>query len=73
MFMFQTLKLLPAKFGVIDGEVLGVLGFGIGGLLLLLVPFMERRTSKTIAAAFTAAGIIALIYIVVLTVAGYLA
>src|SRR5713226_8146169 len=39
VFMFQTLKVLPAKVWFIDGEVLGVLAFGAGGLLWLLLPF----------------------------------
>src|SRR5262245_12854204 len=72
MFMFQTLKLLPAKFGVIDGEVLGVLGFGSGGLLLLLVPFVETKTSRRVAMIFKVAGVVALLYIVALTLVGYL-
>ena len=31
MYMFQTLKDLPAKIGPIDGEMVGILGFGLGG------------------------------------------
>ena len=72
MFMFQTLKLLPAKFGAIDGEVLGVLGFGVGGLLLLLVPFIETKASRRIGMLVMAGGVLAVLYIVVLTVIGYL-
>ena len=40
--MFQTLKLLPAHILGIEGELLGILGFGAGGLLLLLVPLLDR-------------------------------
>ena len=72
MFMFQTLKLLPAKIGFIDGEVIGVLSFGFGALLLLAVPFIEERVSKRAAGMFTAAGVIALVYILALTLMGYL-
>ena len=41
LFMFQTLKLIPSKVWFIDGEVLGVLAFGLVGLLWLLLPFFE--------------------------------
>jgi len=38
---FQTLKLIPAKVFHMDGEVLGILGFGLGGALWLGLPFIE--------------------------------
>src|SRR5215510_16143604 len=38
---FQTLKLIPAKVFHIDGEVLGILGFGLGGAVWLGLPFIE--------------------------------
>jgi len=46
---FQTLKLVPAHILFLDGEVLGILGFGLGGALWLALPFIEvlagtRRT-----------------------------
>ena len=71
VFMFQTLKLLPAKIGLVDGEVAGVLGFGFGGLLLLSVPFIEERISRKAAHVMTAAGVITLLYILVMTLVGY--
>jgi cytochrome b6 len=42
LFMFQTLKLLPAHLGPVEGEVVGILAFGAGGLAVLLVPFLDR-------------------------------
>ncbi len=42
LFMFQALKLLPAKIGPFEGEVCGVLFFGFCGLVVLLVPFIDR-------------------------------
>ncbi len=42
MFMFQSLKYLPAEILGIEGELVGVLGFGLLGLVLLLVPFLDR-------------------------------
>jgi quinol-cytochrome oxidoreductase complex cytochrome b subunit len=40
--MFQSLKLLPAHLGPWEGEVVGVLAFGVAGLVVLLVPFLDR-------------------------------
>jgi cytochrome b6 len=73
MFMFQTLKLVPG------GEVLGIeyeaipiLLFGLGGLLLVLVPFLDRSAARGgRSRAFTAAGVVALVYVVAMTAWGY--
>jgi cytochrome b6 len=72
VFMFQTLKLLPAKIGFVDGDVLGVTAFAIGGLFWLLVPFLDRRAAHgKRSPVFTLIGLIVLVYIVVMTVVGY--
>src|SRR5436190_20319287 len=42
LFMFQTLKYIPAKIWKFDGEVIGILTFSFGFLLLFLVPFLDR-------------------------------
>jgi cytochrome b6 len=73
MFMFQTLKVIPAKIGVFDGEVLGVLAFGLGGAALLFVPFLDSGKSPRMRRALSAMGVVALMYIVAMTIAGYLA
>jgi cytochrome b6 len=73
MFMFETLKLVPG------GEVLGVeyeaipiLLFGLAGLLMVLVPFLDRKVERAgHSPAFTAIGVAALLYIVGLTAWGY--
>jgi len=72
--MFQTLKLIPPHVFGLEGEMLGVLGFSAAAGLLLVMPFLDRhaadgRPSKVI----TAAGILAVIYLVVFTIYGYLA
>ena len=73
MFMFQTLKLLPAKIGPVDGEVLGVVAFAVSGLFWLLVPFLDRSAARGRSSPlFSLIGIVALLYIVVMTVVGYL-
>ncbi len=72
VFMFQTLKWIPAKVGRLDGEVLGVLAFGAAGMALLLVPFIESRRGRGVAAALTVVGILTVLYITALTLAAYL-
>lgn len=72
MFMFQTLKYLPGTILGIEGEILGVVGFGVGGLLLLLIPFLDRRTARgEPSALFTGIGLLLLLYMLVLTYLGY--
>jgi len=73
MFMFETLKLVPGGevFGV-EFEAIPIMLFGLGGLLLLLVPFLDRGVERTgRSPLFTAVGVIALIYMVGMTAWGY--
>jgi quinol-cytochrome oxidoreductase complex cytochrome b subunit len=49
LFMFQTLKHLPAHIGGIpwlEGERVGVLFFGFCGMVVLLVPFLDLRACR---------------------------
>lgn len=74
MFMFQTLKYLPAKVWFIDGELLGIGAFALGGLIWLLVPFLDRAAAAGRASRLvTGAGVFVTAYIFVLTVIGYVA
>jgi cytochrome b6 len=74
MYMFQTLKYLPAKVGPLDGEMIGVLGFGLGGLFLLLVPFLDQKTFQSKRSPlFFWLGVGIVSYILVLTLLGYMA
>ncbi len=74
MFTFQTLKYLPAHILGIEGEVVGILGFGLAGVLLLLIPFLDRRTARgEPSKLFTWITIGMIVYIVVLTYLGYTA
>ena len=74
MFMFQTLKYLPSHILGLEGEIVGVLGFGLGGLALLLIPFLDRRAARgKPSPMFTWIGIAVIVYIVVLTYLGYTA
>ncbi|MDP2208980.1 MAG: cytochrome b N-terminal domain-containing protein [Bacteroidota bacterium] len=73
MFMFQTLKYIPAHVLFFDGEVLGILLFSAAGLLWTLVPFWDRKTLRGEKTRFiNYLGIFAIVYIILLTVLGYL-
>ncbi len=72
VFMFQTLKLIPAKIGPLEGEMLGVLAFGLAGLVWLLLPFFDTREGRR-SRLITGAGVFALAYMVAMTAYGYLA
>jgi cytochrome b6 len=73
IFMFQTLKYIPSKILGMDGEVLGILFFGLLGLLLVIAPFIsskeraERRMSL-----LPIVGVLVLVYIVALSALAYL-
>jgi cytochrome b6 len=72
MFMFKSLKYLPAHILGIEGEVVGILGFGVGGLFLLLIPFLDRRTARGEQShLFTWLAIVTIVYMIVLTYLGY--
>ncbi len=73
MFMFQTLKLVPG------GEVLGIeyeaipiLLFGLAGLIVLLVPFLDRNVvTRGRSPGFTWVGVAALLFVLAMTTWGY--
>jgi cytochrome b6 len=73
LFMFQTLKLLPAKIWVFDGEVVGILAFTLGGLFWLMVPFLDKPSPEGKRnPLFTIIGLIIVIFIIAMTIYGYL-
>ena len=73
MFMFQTLKLIPSKLWIVDGEVLGILIFGVAAVLWLLLPFFEDFREQRGRKLILGAGVFALAYMATLTVYGYVA
>jgi cytochrome b6 len=73
LFMFQALKLLPSKVWFIDGEVLGILFFGLVGLLWLLLPFLENDRSARSKQWITGLSIFALAFVITMSVYGYVA
>jgi len=75
LFMFQTLKYIPAKVLIFDGEVIGILFFMLAGAVLFVIPFVNRSPEKypRRRMIFTALGVVAVLYIAVMTIIGYLA
>lgn len=73
LFMFQTLKLIPSKVWLIDGEVLGILAFGLVGLLWLLLPFLECDRVARSKQWITGLSVFALAYVIAMSVYGYVA
>ena len=72
--MFQTLKLLPSHILGFEGEMLGVVGFGLAAALIVFVPFLDRRAARGEQnRLFLLAGILAVVYLVVFTIYGYVA
>ena len=55
-----------------DGEVLGIMSFNAIALLLFLVPFIDRDPeNRRRQLIFNICGVFALLYIVVMTIVGY--
>jgi cytochrome b6 len=74
MFMFQTLKYLPAHILWMEGEVVGVGAFAVAGLLLFLLPWLDRpRPDGRPKPWITWIGLGIIAYIIVLTILGYTA
>ena len=72
--MFHTLKLVPSHVLGIEGERLGVVVFGLAALLLVLVPFLDRRASRGESSRlFTLLAAGGLIYLVTFTIIGHYA
>ena len=73
VFMFETLKLVPGgEIGGIEYEAIPILLFGLAGLLLLLVPFIDRKLAhEGRSPAFTLVGVLGLVYVVGFTAWGY--
>jgi cytochrome b6 len=72
-FMFQTLKYIPGQVLFLHGELLGIMGFSIGGILLVLVPFLDRRAAREERNAWLSAiGWVVLLYMAVFTVLAYI-
>ena len=73
LFMYQTLKLIPARVWFVDGEVLGIVGCAIVALFWVLLPFFESDRPTRTRAWITGLGIFAFAFVIGMTAYGYLA
>ena len=73
MFMFQTLRLLPATIGPVAGDLLGVLAFGLAGAVWTLLPFFDDAKQGRGKRWIAGAGVFALAYFVGMTAYAYIA
>jgi cytochrome b6 len=73
VFMFQTLKIVPGgEIWGLEYEAIPIILFSLAGLLLLLVPFLDRRAAREgRSPGWTIAGVAGLIFVVVMTCWGY--
>ncbi|MCI0329908.1 MAG: cytochrome bc complex cytochrome b subunit [candidate division Zixibacteria bacterium] len=72
VFMFQTLKLLPAEIWFIPGELAGIAAFTLGGVLLFLVPLLDKNPTGRWGRWISRLGWMVAAYIVAFTILGYL-
>ncbi len=71
LFMYQALKYFPAKMGMMEGEAVGVMLFGVGGLLWFLVPLWDTRTpSGARNRTITWVGLFVILFIIALSAVG---
>ncbi len=74
LFLFQTLKLFPGTLLGMNGETVAVVLVSLIILFLFLVPFLDRKSmAGEESRAFTAIGVLYLLYFVIMTVVGYFA
>ena len=69
---FYTLKLIPSRVWIFEGELLGIAGFGIGALLWALIPVWGiNRAGEIRKRLVNGAGVFVIVYLVVFTALGY--
>lgn len=73
LFMFQTLKFIPGHVLFLEGELLGILVFGVAGLLWTLVPFLDRRGQRNQRnPLWRFIGVVVVVFIAGMTIVGFI-
>lgn len=73
MFMFETLKLIPAHILFVEGEVVGIFAFAVAGIIWMFIPFIKFSKRKDLNGKIIRwFGLISLIYMIIFTIKGYL-
>ena len=71
LFMFQVLKIIPGTIGPFEGDMIGVVMFTVGAILLIFVPFFDRKAERGKSnPALIGIGILVLLFIVGMTLWG---
>ena len=73
MFMFETLKILPANILFIEGEAVGIFAFAFAGIIWMFIPFIKFSKRKELNNKIIRwIGLFSLLYMVIFTIKGYL-
>jgi cytochrome b6 len=65
VFMYETLKYVP--------KAVGVFGFAVAGVIWVLLPFFDRKSNRGEPnRLYTIIGVIAVVYMIVFTIIGYM-
>jgi cytochrome b6 len=66
VFTYQTLKYVP--------KALGIFGFTVAGIIWVILPFVDKKSNRgEYSRPFTIIGVVALLYVIVFTIIGYVA
>jgi cytochrome b6 len=69
--VFYTLKLIPSHILGFEGEQIGVIAFGLVAFVLVLVPFLDRKSLRgERSPVFTVLAVLGLVYLVTFTIIG---
>jgi len=71
LFMYQTLRMIPAKLWFATGEIAGILGFGAIAVLWTLLPFFDPQGRGRARHWILGIGACAVAYVGVMTLVGY--
>lgn len=69
---FQTLKWLPATIGPISGELVGILSMSLVGLIIFVLPFIDRtKEGGPRRVWLDVVGVAVILYLILMTVLGH--